>query len=232
LFLTYQNDLKPIKMKLILATGLFLFSTLNLSIAQGNAREMSPTYNDFKIFVLDKEKPIRGFGGLSFSFGPIDGKDAMIVGTTGGVVLNQNLAIGIGIHEFGSRKGGHMYFNYKQKPGAYMVKGGYAVVVIEPKIGAGFPIHMSFPLQIGLAGASYLTADILAHHSTTLDRKLERSFSIALEPKMEMEINMFPFMRVTSGMGYRYIPHLTYYDGKEDVFSGFSWSVTIKFGKF
>jgi len=219
-------------MKLVLATAVLLFSTLGLSSAQNNAREMSPTYNDFKIFVLDRNDPITGFGGLSLSFGSIDGKDAMVVGTTGGLVLNQNLAVGIGVHEFGSRQGGHMYFNYKQKPGAYMVKGGYAVLIIEPKIGAGFPIHMSFPLQVGIAGASYLTADILAHHSTTLDRKLDRSFSIAIEPKMEMEINMFSFMRVTSGMGYRYIPHLSYYDGEEDVFSGFSWGVTFKFGRF
>jgi len=53
-----------------------------------------------------------------------------------------------------------------------------------------------------------------------------------LEPGLELELNLFRFMRIAAGVSYHWSPNLDLMDTPSTPFNGITSSIAIKFGKF
>ncbi len=130
-----------------------------------------------------------GYGGLSINYSQIDGKDAVLVGARGGWIINHGISIGIGGYGFAND------MNYEKNINGfydnYSLAGGYGGLIIEPIIGAKWPVHISIPILIGAGGVAYINNyygrpnyDYYNPYSEEVD-----AFFV-LEPGIEVELNM------------------------------------------
>ena len=173
-----------------------------------------------------------GYGGLSVNYSQIDGKDAVLVGARGAWVINHGMAIGIAGYGFANDLKYERTINGLADD--YSLVGGYGGLLLEPIIGANWPVHISIPVLIGAGGVAYVS-----HYWNTYDDPYyhggyteEADAFFVLEPGIEIELNMVKFMRIAFGGYYRYTSNLDLADTKSDVLNGFSTGVTLKFGKF
>jgi len=173
-----------------------------------------------------------GYGGLSINYSQIDGKDAMLIGARGGWIINHGISIGIGGYGFAND------MNYEKNINGiidnYSLAGGYGGLIIEPIIGAKWPLHVSIPILIGAGGVALINNNYYkpnydwdSHYYSD-----EADAFFVIEPGIEVELNMVKFMRLAVGGYYRYTSDLNLADTKSDVLDGFSVGLTMKFGKF
>lgn len=173
-----------------------------------------------------------GYGGLSVNYSQIDGKDAILVGARGAWVINHGIALGIGGYGFANDMSYEKsFYGYTDN---YSLAGGYGGLIIEPIIGAKWPVHVSLPVLIGAGGVAYInqywnTYDEPYHYEPYAQ---EADAFFVVEPGIELEFNMVKFMRIAFGGYYRFTSNLALADTEKDILNGFSAGVTLKFGKF
>lgn len=172
-----------------------------------------------------------GYGGLSVNWSQIDGKEAILVGARGAWIINHGIAIGLGGYGFAN----DMSYN-KTIDGIkndYSLAGGYGGLIIEPIIGAKWPVHVSIPVLIGAGGVSLFNSNYYGdpYHNDYYYPESASAFFV-VEPGIELELNMVKFMRIAFGGYYRITSGLDLADTKKNVLDGFSAGITLKFGKF
>lgn len=172
-----------------------------------------------------------GYGGLSFNYSQIDGKDALLVGARGAWIINHGVAIGIAGYGFAND------MDYQQNVSgyedAYSLAGGYGGLLIEPIIGAKWPVHVSIPILIGAGGAAVIQNYYYKpNYEDGYYYSNESDAFFVLESGIEVELNMVKFMRLAVGGYYRYTSDLQLAKMDTKVLDGFSVGLTMKFGKF
>ena len=174
-----------------------------------------------------------GYGGISFGYSQIDNKDAFLVGAQGAWLINHGVGIGIAGRGFvNDLKFEKNIIGTKQE---YNLAGGYGGLLIEPIIGARHPVHVSIPIVIGAGGVAYVKHYHYGHgddYNYNYDYSDDASAFFVIEPGLEIEFNMVKFMRVALGGYYRYTSNLSLADTESDVLNGFTFGMTLKFGKF
>lgn len=110
--------------------------------------------------------------------------------------------------------------------------GGYGGLVIEPIIGAKWPVHVSIPILIGAGGVGLIRNNYLKPDWEENYYHEDVDAFFVIEPGIEVELNMVKFMRLAIGGYYRYTSDLHLADTKSNVLDGFSVGLTMKFGKF
>lgn len=171
-----------------------------------------------------------GYGGISVNYTQIDGQDAILVGARGAWVINHSFALGIGGYGFAND------VQYQKTINGYtdnfQLAGGYGGLIIEPIIGAKWPVHVSIPILIGAGGITYISPYYNSYSDPYYYYPMEADAFFVLEPGIEIELNMVNFMRLAIGGYYRYTSDVNLADTDRDVLKGFSAGVTLKFGKF
>ena len=182
-----------------------------------------------------------GYGGMSVNYSQLGGRDALLVGARGAWIINHGIGIGIGGYGITNDIRSDLYGDGSQ----FQLAGGYGGLLIEPIIAAKSPVHVSLPVIIGAGGIAYVyspwaSAGSQYENAYTLDAD---AFFV-VEPGVELELNMVRFFRISLGAYYRYTSDvaLTYYkyaiDGAHELVTenpdlkGFSFGLTLKFGKF
>lgn len=124
----------------------------------------------------------------------------------------------------------------------YSYVGGYGGIVLEPILVPKSPIHLSFPVLLGVGGLSYMR-DFTEWNSNTEiiygpDYFLPRPFLVA-EPAAELEINMFKHFRIAFSTSYRFTsdiimkyPGGTLVTSNKKPLNGLSYGVVFKVGLF
>ncbi len=181
-----------------------------------------------------------GYGAMSINYSQLDGEDALLVGMRGAWIINHGIGIGLGGYGITNNINRDLYGDGYQ----YQLAGGYGGLLIEPIIGANNPVHISIPVLIGAGGIAYV------NHSWTSAAQqpyhngnymLDSQAFFVLEPGVELELNMVRFFRIALGAYYRYTSDvsLTYYKlntaelvTENPDLKGFSFGITLKFGKF
>jgi hypothetical protein len=196
------------------------------------AQEENRNPQEYRTLFGGDETSHGGYGGLSVNYTQIDGKDAVMVGARGAWVINHGVALGIAGYGFAND------MNYEKTinniTADYLLAGGYGGLLIEPIIGAKWPVHVSIPILIGAGGVAYVNQywnnynDPYYHDPY----KEDASAFFVLEPGIEIELNMVKFMRLAIGGYYRYTSGLDLADSKSNILDGFSTGITLKFGKF
>lgn len=207
----------------ILVLSLF-FATVLFAQEDENNKE-------YKTLFGNGEASHGGYGGISFNYSQIEGRDAMLVGVRGGWIINHGIAIGIGGYGFAND------LDYQQNVNGYensqSLAGGYGGLLIEPIIGAKWPVHVSIPVLIGAGGAAVIQN---YYYKPNYDDGYyysdEADAFFVLEAGVEVELNMVKFMRLAVGGYYRYTSDLHLAEMDTKALDGFSVGLTMKFGKF
>lgn len=174
------------------------------------------------------------YGALSFNYAEIDKRNAFQFGLRGGWLAGHGLAVGLG---------GKIFFNESNYDAVYPMDkanliGGYGGLLIEPIILPKFPVHLSFPVLMGMGGLAYSFEDFEFDFE---DSFIEDSdFFLVVEPGVELEFNVLRNFRIALGAYYAFTSdiQLEYIDppGGEivepNVLRGLSFGVNLKFGRF
>jgi len=172
-----------------------------------------------------------GYGGLSFNYSQIDGKDALLVGARGAWIINHGIAIGLAGYGFANDMDYQQ--NVSDSKESYSLAGGYGGLLIEPIIGAKWPVHVTVPILIGAGGAAVIQNYYYKpNYEDGYFYSDEADAFFVLETGLEVELNMVKFMRLAVGGYYRYTSDLHLADTDTKVLDGFSVGLTMKFGKF
>jgi hypothetical protein len=178
----------------------------------------------------DSQKPT-GYGALTNKFTMIGGQYANMVGAYGGVYLNHRFLLGFG---------GAALTNNLPVPAQFSVdptrslsyEYGQFGLVTEYVVASNKAVHVAFNMFAGpgftVQYERYGYRDFNMQGSGVKD---ENWFMVA-EPGVELEINLFKWMRFSPGVSYRaafgsHAAGLTDSD-----LSNISYNATLKFGKF
>ena len=182
--------------------------------------------------IFSKNRSNGGYGAFTLGYSCIDGHDAFITGARGAFIFDHSFAIGIGGYGFVNNIDYHHYYG-ENPPHQLSIAGGYGGLLIEPIVAGRSPVHVAFPILIGMGGVSLV--DIYnwdywgpndPYHNFDYD------VYFVFEPAVELEFNFARFFRTALYASYRYTSNIELYQKDEDVLRGFNFGVTFKFGKF
>jgi hypothetical protein len=192
-------------------------------------------YNNEIETIFSKRKGNGGYGAFSMAYSNIDGRDALVSGARGGFIFNQTLAIGIGGYGFVNNLDYSSYKNPNPED-RFMLAGGYGGFYIEPIVAGNKPVHVSFPIFLGMGGVALVENygwgwdwDIDPYH---WGYEYDHDLFFVIEPTAELEFNMARFFRLAAYASYRFTSKIELYETDKDVLNGFNFGLTFKFGKF
>ena len=173
----------------------------------------------------------RGGGGYcSFSTGytNINDLDAVMFGGRFSWMASHSLGIGMGATGFMNE------YHYEAAIDKdVFLTGGYGGLYIEPVLFPRFPVHLSFPVLLGIGGISFISVDNEFNENFLEDSKA----FLLIEPAAEVELNLTRFLRLAVGASYRLpTPFNVGLPGSYSIdvesLRTPSYTVTLKLGKF
>ncbi|MBN2635192.1 MAG: hypothetical protein JXR61_02900 [Prolixibacteraceae bacterium] len=170
------------------------------------------------------------YGAFTIGYSQIDGHDAIISGGRGAFIFDHSFAIGLAGYGFVNNINDDFYYNANRE---LSLAGGYGGLFFEPIIAGLSPVHLSFPILVGMGGVSQV--DI--YHPDYWGpsdpvRNYDYDVYFLLEPAVELEFNIARFFRTAAFASYRLTSNVQLYNIDENVLNGFNFGLTFKFGKF
>lgn len=179
---------------------------------------------------------IRGYGAITNKFTSLGGEYANLVGAYGGVYINHQFMIGAGAAAMTNNL--RVPLRYSADPLRDMsYEYGQVGLVMEYVVGSNKPVHIAFSL---FSGAGFtLQHDRYDWHDHDHDDdfdfdedvKDENWFFVA-EPGVQVEINVFKWMRFSPGISYRAAFESDGIGMSDSDISNISYNATLKFGRF
>jgi len=166
-----------------------------------------------------------GFGGPVVKISEIGDQSAIFIGGRGGWIINHALVIGAG---------GYGMVSEVNTAANTVVEMGYGGLEVGGILGSNSLLHIAGQVLIGGGGVTEHDQDIFDPEP----EEWETYPFFVLEPGVDLELNVTSFMRLTGGVSYRYISGLdlpVYMENdfpQSDDFSGMSFVIGMKFGKF
>ncbi|HQV74475.1 MAG TPA: hypothetical protein PLE78_03220 [Flavobacteriales bacterium] len=212
-----------------------------------NAQETEPNTNDQAprtLFGGQGKMTHGGWAAPTASYTQMLKQDAMLVGLRGGWLVNHRLTIGLAGQGMVTSLGNEAYDSAILETGSLPRRSGrfnmgYGGLLIEPVIAYKSPIHISFPIVIGAGGCAYTTEFPWndEHHDGTDDHydfnyRDDAAAFFVIEPGVELEMNLIPFLRIGVGASYRYTTDIDLPGTAKDALHGITTGVSIKVGKF
>ncbi|MDB4286117.1 hypothetical protein N9933_02335 [bacterium] len=116
----------------------------------------------------------------------------------------------------------------------YAVEMGYGGLHLEPIIGGKLPIHLSFPVLLGVGYMGYFEAprNTIDRFDTYYRDLLDEDLFFIVEPGVSLELSLFKHFRIGAGVKYRFFEDLDLISTKSDAYNGFSAGITMKVGAF
>lgn len=201
----------------ILFTAVFVH--IFLSVKQVNCQDTTNTEEYEYLFSGDIR--VGGFGGPLVSIGSVNGKTAVYAGGGGAMIINNGFYFGgygygltnnfetVADTAKGSK--GDVEFGHGGLWGGYTFMGRKVV-------------HPTISLK---AGWGSLNIDDMAAFQEYL-----RDEFFVLTPALEIEFNLWPWMKIAAGANYQWVNGLSNAYYSNDDFSQFMGSMTFKFGYF
>ncbi len=213
-------------------TTLIIFSSLltNVIFAQEEYGEYRERNEEYKT-LFGNDAKIGGYGSFSVQYGPLaQDKNAVVFSARGAAIFGHGIAVGV------IGKGYLTDFYYDENfKGDVNLAGGYGGIFIEPIVFPKFPVHISFPVTLGLGGITYCSRYDVDNDPDNNEWECyveDSDLYFLVEPGAELELNLTRFFRLAFGVYYRYTTELDLMNTPADALNGFSGGVTFKFGKF
>jgi hypothetical protein len=192
-----------------------------------NAQEQENQYKNDEFKTIFGGKQIGGYGGLGAGYTMIDDKNALVFNARGAVILNHWLAMGLAGSGFVSEKSYYASLNDNIN-----LTGGYGGFFIEPIIFPKSGIHLSIPIVAGMGGISFSSFKDQNNELNNNGNILTSQTFFILEPGLELEFNLFKFMRMSAFATYKYAANLNWEYTPSTALDGLSVGLNLKFGKF
>lgn len=180
--------------------------------------------------IFSKRQSNGGYGAIGFGYTQIDGKDALVTGARGALIIDHSFAIGLAGYGFVNNLDYHTYFN--DHPLDYALAGGYGGLLLEPIVGAKNPVHFSFPVILGIGGVALIEDYGFDYWDYHPFNELDTDVFFVIEPAVEVEFNLTRFFRAAAYVSYRHTSNIDLFETDADVLRGLSFGTTFKFGKF
>jgi len=209
--------MKKMMMMLLLASGAFYAPAQNDNLKN----------NDEIRTIFSKDRKNGGYGAFSFAYGKINGKDAFISGGRGMFIFDHLFGVGFGGYGFFNDI--HHYHNMNGSPAKNSLTGGYGGVVFEPIIGGKLPVHLAFPILIGVGGVAINENDWW--DDVPFDESSSDTYFV-FEPTAELEFNLVKFIRASATLSYRFTSEIGLPQIDPDAIEGLTVGLTLKLGKF
>ncbi len=180
--------------------------------------------NDEIQTIFSKRRSNGGYGAFTISYSNIDGHDALVTGGRGAFIFDHSFAIGLGGFGFVNN------FDYNQPDfdTEFSLAGGYGGIFFEPIIAGKSPVHVSFPILVGMGGVS-----LFKNYGYDWNyNEFGNDIYFVLEPAVELEFNMAHFFRLAATVSYRHTSKIELFNTDENALKGFNFGMTFKFGKF
>lgn len=173
-----------------------------------------------------------GYGAIVNKFTTIDGEFANITEVYGGWFINRRFMIGAG---------GGATTNRITVPDQWKAidnedlsyEYGQFGLVTEYVIGSNKAIHAVLHL---MTGAGFTLQYIRQHYNDydyrENDFRTDVNWFMVAEPGVQVEINLFRWMRFSPGVSYRFVQNSKFEGLPDDALSGASVNLALKFGKF
>jgi hypothetical protein len=167
-----------------------------------------------------------GYGGPVLMYSRVLDRDAIFFGGRGGWIVGHRFVLGGG--------GFGMTTRPPAPEGApdvgedLRLDFGYGGVWLEYILLPDKVVHATVGTLIGGGGTSYTRV----RRTEREDREVESDPVFVLDPVVSIELNVIRFMRVSAGVGYRYVGSVNLPGLRREDLSGFTGSVMLKFGRF
>jgi hypothetical protein len=175
---------------------------------------------------------IGGYGALTNKFTYIDGRYANMVGVYGGVYVNHSFLLGISASALTNDL--KVPFEYRQEPLenlSYMY--GQVGMMSEYVVASNKAVHVAFNLFTGGGFTfQYERDDWHDDHELDWDGNRDEDWFFVAEPGVQLEINVFKWMRFSPGISYRAVFNSNARGLSDNKLSDISYNATLKFGKF
>ncbi|HCB61036.1 MAG TPA: hypothetical protein DHV29_11795 [Bacteroidales bacterium] len=208
--------------KIILSLAAFLMLTMG-SIAQNDSIQT----DEIKTLFGSHDHSNGWYVGLGGGYSQIDDKNAFTTSFRSAWIINHSFAIGLAATGFSN----DLYVGHESGSDYSSVQGGYAGLLLQPVIFPKFPVHVSFPVLLGVGGAMSLSTYYNEPWEPYWDIR-DESYYFIIEPAAEIELNLIKWIRLSAGLSYRFTTPLNLYGYSDDVLRGFGGNVTLSFGKF
>lgn len=170
-----------------------------------------------------------GWGGLTFGYTQVKGKDTYLMGARGGWLIDHHFTIGLAGNGFISDK------EYTEiLPGTPInIAGGYGGLLLEANLFPFSPVHLTIPVIIGAGGVAYTDQRWWDdNHHDYSPGSIDSDAFFVLEPGLEIEINIIKFLRFAVGGSYRYTSQVSMINSSGSMLRGFNGYFGLKFGSF
>ncbi len=172
-----------------------------------------------------------GYGALTNKFTQIRGDYANMSGIYGGWFVNHRLMIGAGAAAVTSNI--PVPLQYSTDPSRNKsYEYGQVGLVTEYVVGSAKPVHLVFQLFTG-AGFTLQYERNNWHNSGNYNSTVtDENWFFVAEPGVQLEVNLFKWMRLSPGISYRTSFGSDAAGLKDKDIRDISYSATLKFGKF
>ncbi|MCO6466000.1 MAG: hypothetical protein J5I53_05215 [Bradyrhizobiaceae bacterium] len=169
-----------------------------------------------------------GFGALVLKVGEMNNKVALGIGGRGGWVINRTFVLGGGGYAFTDAT------VFRQADVDTSLAFSYGGLEMEYLLRSNELVHFTFMSLFG-AGA-FNVFRMMPHDDDFRGTSLYTAACFVLEPAVNIEVNILSWLRLSAGVGYRFVTGIDATIGNEhytnSTVSGFYGSGTIKFGPY
>lgn len=172
-----------------------------------------------------------GYGGPVVKFSKLNDKFALLVGGSGGWLINHSLLIGGGgyglANSISAPKAAQAYYGGGDD---LKIQFGYGGLLLEYIGGPNDLVHYSISTLIGAGGVHYGYWNDFS--DSYYDDRSRASAFFVVEPSVGAEVNITRFLRSNVGASYRLIRGTDLPGISDSDLSDLSIYLTFKFGKF
>ncbi len=149
----------------------------------------------------DKKMSNGGYGSFSIGYTQIDSKDALQLGGRAAWIANHKFALGIA---------GYGFFNSLEKTNVpnddsdFFLTGGYGGLFFEPIVLPNNPVHVSFPVILGVGGITAIQSNDWQDYNDNNNYYRDSDVFLVAEPGVDVEFNIIKFFRISVGATYRF----------------------------
>lgn len=184
-------------MRSITALLLLLVFT-STSFAQEEQKEMQTLFGSKKGF--------GGYLGFNMKMAEVNGEEALLTGGEVSFVLNRSMNIGFeGYGMVTELRSG----NFSDNLDPLYVQFGYGGLHLEPVLASESLIHLTLPILLGAGGIGETQRPIFEEDQGEISVNSDpyyhdSDYFLVAEPGLNLELNVFRFMRMTAGASYRF----------------------------
>lgn len=206
-----------------------LFVQVGFAQEEGKEKEKVKKGEDINtLFTKDNLKITGGYISPEIKVGNVYEDMSIFIGGKMGFTFNRKFTLGLAVYGLANNSN-FMDSRYSTTEPLRigMVYGGLAM---EYTLFSNKVVHFTIPVVVGAAGV-YVYEDNDNFFENDYN-EIENSAAFVVEPGVNVEVNIFKFMRLDLGVGYRYVAETDLYYLVDKDLTDLTFNASFKFGFF